>query len=357
MRSRSEEFMRIKAIDFFCGGGGLTRGLLDAGLEVLAGLDSDATLRETYEKNNLPSRFVCKDIADVDVHELRLELGISAEDIVLYAACTPCQPFSSLTQKKGYDERKDLLLAFAELVQQFPPDFILVENVPGLNTAYGKEVYARFMEVLQNCDFADVHGRMFDAQDFGVPQARKRFIVMASRSGPIKPPRRSSKRRTVRDVIEHYPPIHDGESSPKYHNHLARPLKPHLKRIVLAVPRNGGSRSDVKDRSILLKCHRKNPDAHKDVFGRMAWDRPAPTLTCRCTDVYCGRFAHPEQNRGISLREAAALQTFPDSYEFHGGSILHIARQIGNAVPVKLAERLGRVIIRSSTRSEEGRHG
>lgn len=362
-RTRAEEDrwkMRpctIKAIDFFCGAGGLTRGMLDAGIEVLAGIDNDPTLRETYAKNNAPSIFLCEDIRRVNIHELRNELGITPEDSVLYAACTPCQPFSTLTRKKGGDDRKNLLLAFAELVRECPPDFILVENVPGLKTAYGKEVYTRFIGVLHRCQFRDVYGRMIDAQDFGVPQVRKRFILLASRHGPIRPPRRARKKRTVRDALKQYPPIRDGESSAQFDNHQARPLKPHLRRIVEAVPRDGGSRSDVKDKSILLKCHRENPGAHKDVFGRMAWDKAAPTLTCRCTDVYCGRFVHPEQDRGISLREAAALQTFPDSYEFHGGSILHVARQIGNAVPVKLAERLGRAIISSSKRIQEGRRG
>jgi len=117
--------------------------------------------------------------------------------------------------------------------------------------------------------------------------------------------------------------------------------------IVQAVPKDGGNRRDVADFSILLRCHQKNPNVHKDVFGRMAWDAPSPTLTCRCIDVYCGRFTHPEQDRGISLREAAALQTFNDDYEFIGTSLLGVARQIGNAVPVKLSEQLGKSVIDS----------
>ena len=151
----------------------------------------------------------------------------------------------------------------------------------------------------------------------------------------------------MRDCIEKYPVIADGEASRAYPNHAARKLQPHHKPIVAAIPKDGGSRRDVTVTSILLKCHQKKPNAHKDVFGRMAWDKPSPTLTCRCTDVYCGRSIRPEQDRGISLPEAAALQTFGDDYEFFGTSFLGISRQIGNAVPVKLAEQLGKLIMDS----------
>ncbi|MEO6890752.1 MAG: DNA cytosine methyltransferase, partial [Ktedonobacteraceae bacterium] len=183
------------------------------------------------------------------------------------------------------------------------------------------------------------------AKDFGVPQVRKRFILLASRHHAISLPQPDSGRSsTVREHLKKYPPLEDGMASADFPNHVTRKLQPHLKRIVQAVPKDGGSRRDVVDTSILLKCHQKRPDVHKDVFGRMAWDKPAPTLTCRCTDVYCGRFTHPEQDRGISLREAAALQTFDDKYEFFG-EFFHIQRQIGNAVPVKLAERLGESVL------------
>jgi len=334
----------IKAIDFFCGAGGLTRGLLDAQIEVLAGVDNDAKLRSTYEKNNSPSRFIPEDINKIDIDKLRRDLNITNRDQVLYAACTPCQPFSTLNQRKGIDPRKVLLLAFAELVRQVPSDFILVENVPGLNTAYGRDIYERFIEVIGEVGFEKVCAEFMDAKNYGVPQVRKRFILLAARRGEVVPPTSEPKEATVHDYIYKYPHIADGESSKEFHNHVARRLQPHHKRIVQAVPKDGGSRRDVADKSILLKCHQENPDAHKDVFGRMAWKEAAPTLTCRCAEVYCGRFTHPEQDRGISLREAAALQTFPDDYEFDG-SDFHIMKQIGNAVPVKFAERLGDAVI------------
>ena len=337
----------MKAIDFFCGAGGLTRGLLDAGVEVLAGVDNDPTLAATYENNNRPSRFLPLDIREVDIDSMRDQLGIGTGDRVLYSACTPCQPFSSLTRMGREDRRKILLLDFAELVDRSPPDFILVENVPGLNNAYGRDVYAAFHETLERRGFTHLFEAMLDAKDYGVPQIRKRFIMIASRLGPVQAPKTSPEPMTVREAIEKYPPIEAGEASGMYHNHVARALPSHLRAIVSAVPHDGGSRCEVADQSILLECHRKRPKAHKDVFGRMAWGMPSPTLTRRCTDVYCGRFVHPAQDRGLSLREAAAIQTFPDSYEFFGTSINNIGGQIGNAVPVELAKRLGLAILAS----------
>jgi DNA (cytosine-5)-methyltransferase 1 len=337
----------IKAIDFFCGAGGLTRGMLDAGISVLAGVDNNSDLRRTYDSNNRPSKLICADIHLVNIDDLRKELGIRKRDCVLYAACTPCQPFSTLNQMQGHDDRKELLLVFAELLRKAPPDYLIVENVPGLNTAYGRDVYERFAKTLEEVGLIHVFKGMLDAKDYGVPQVRKRFILMASRLGPIGPPRRTKKIPNVRDALSRFPAPDGNQETETYHNHVARSLNEQHRRIIAAVPKDGGSRSDIEDESILLPCHQARPKVHKDVFGRMAWEKPAPTLTCRCTDVYCGRFAHPEADRGISLREAAAIQTFPDEYEFYGSSIFNIARQIGNAVPVELAKRLARSVVRS----------
>ena len=336
----------IKAIDFFSGAGGLTRGLLDAGIDVVAGVDNDKRLQNTYERNNEPSRFIEQNIADVDIDALRSEVGIRPTDATLYAACTPCQPFSTLNRSGGDDDQKALLLKFAAIVAQSPPDFVIVENVPGLNNAIGRDIYRQFEEVLAANRF-NTDARLLDAKHFGVPQTRKRFILIGSRHGAARlpAPTTADQPPTVRDHIGKYPRIGDGEESPVHPNHVARPLQPHHKRIVEAVPLDGGSRRDIADTSILLKCHQEKPNAHKDVFGRMAWDEPSPTLTCRCTDVYCGRFIHPDEHRGISLREAAALQTFADDYEFFGGSFLEKSRQIGNAVPVRLAKELGKAVI------------
>ena len=332
----------IKAIDFFCGAGGLTRGLLDAGIAVVAGIDNDHRMRQTYDRNNSPSRFIASDIKDVDIKVLRTGLNILPEETVLYAACTPCQPFSTLNTRSAIDDRKQLLLDFASIVELEPPDYIIVENVPGLKSVVGREIYQEFRRRLESLEFR-IDADLLDAKDFGVPQTRRRFILVASRHEHLRLPEPTTPTRfnTVGSAIRKMPAICDGESSDSVKNHIARKLLPHHRRIVQAVPINGGSRRDVLDTSILLPCHQKHPNAHRDVFGRMSWDLPAPTLTGRCTDVYCGRFVHPEQDRGISVREAASLQTFGGEYEFFGDSILEQARQVGNAVPVALARLLG----------------
>ena len=265
----------------------------------------------------------------------------------------------SIGGREKNEKKKGLLLTFAKIVEKYPPDFILVENVPGLNNDCGKEIYDQFLEVLTKCGFSEPAADLLDAKHFGVPQTRKRFILLASKQGSISlpiPQTDPAQFVTVKECIKKYPKIVDGKESKDYPNHIARKLQPHHKRIVEAVPKNGGSRRDVTDTSILLKCHQENPNAHRDVFGRMAWDKPAPTLTSRCVDVYSGRFTHPKQHRGISLREAAALQTFKDNYKFFGTSISGIARQIGNAVPVKLAEHLGESIIRAFQQGREANY-
>lgn len=343
----------IKAIDFFCGAGGLTRGLLDSGIDVRAGVDIDESLKLTYESNNSPSKFIQKSINDIDIIKTREELNITEDDIVLYAACTPCQPFSTLNRMKGEDKRKILLIAFAEIIKKSPPDFIIVENVPGLSNAYGREIYDEFIKILKNMGFNHVFQEKLDAADYGVPQIRKRFILIASRHGTIVPPESTANRSSIADFIKKYPPIADGELHENISNHESRAMQPHHRKIVKAIPKNGGSRKDIEDTSILLKCHQEKPDVHKDVFGRMSWDKPAPTLTARCADVYCGRFVHPEQDRGISLREAAALQTFRDDYVFHG-KFHGIQRQIGNAVPVELARRIGKSVIATARKGLAG---
>jgi DNA (cytosine-5)-methyltransferase 1 len=355
---------KVKALDFFCGAGGLTRGLLDAGIEVLAGIDNDERLRRTYEHNNAPSRFLAEDVRKFDIQKTRRELEISDDDLVLYAACTPCQPFSTLNQRRGKDDRKELLIAFGELVEAAPPDFIIVENVPGLHNAYGREIYTEFLAQLTRTGIIDRDAAKLDAAEYEVPQVRKRFIMVASRRGSIKLPVKSeSRQRTVRDAIGNLPPpqigIEGAQSSraesamatllpyPDLPNHVTRKLLDKHLKIVQKVPRDGGSRQDITDYSVLLECHKKNPTLHKDVFGRMRWDAPAPTMTCRCTDTYCGRFVHPEEDRGLSLREAAAIQSFPPWYEFFG-TFLHASAQIGNAVPVLLAKQLGRQVVEAA---------
>ena len=188
---------------------------MNAGISVLAGVDNDERLQQTYTHNNKPSRFIASDINDIEIEALREELGIQPQDLILYAACTPCQPFSTLNRQKGKDKRKILLLDFAKIIKKCPPDFILVENVPGLHKAHGKEIYKEFLSTLKRCGFSAA-ADLLDAKHFGVPQTRKRFILVASRHGAIslhKPQTDPSRMSTVRACIEKYPAIADGEAS------------------------------------------------------------------------------------------------------------------------------------------------
>lgn len=165
----------IVAIDFFCGAGGLTHGLIKAGIKVLAGVDNEESLRKTYQNNNKSSKFICRDARKINIHALRRLLKITADHKVLYTACTPCQPFSTLNQRQGEDDRKDLLLAFSDIVEQAPPDVILIENVPGLNTKYGRDIYEKFLKKIKNAGFCEenIFSDFLDAHDYYVPQIKK----------------------------------------------------------------------------------------------------------------------------------------------------------------------------------------
>ena len=229
----------ILAIDFFCGAGGLTHGLIKSGIKVLAGVDNEESLRQTYENGNKGSKFVCRDARKINIHALRRFLKITNEDNVLYTACTPCQPFSTLNQHQGEDDRKDLLLVFGKIVEQSPPDAILIENVPGLNTKYGRDIYEKFLAAIKRAGFSEenIYSDFLDANDFNVPQTRKRLILMASRHKPIKPPRKTLKKPVVETYLKKFPEIEHGKISDEYFNHEARKLQPHLLKIVQAVPK------------------------------------------------------------------------------------------------------------------------
>jgi len=232
------------------------------------------------------------------------------------------------------------------LVNEILPDYVLIENVRGFiksTNPYRKEL----LSVLKKNGYHYSEG-IVKAEEYGVPQSRHRYVLIASKFQEISLPNAlyGPKGRfpynTVRDAIESYPPLRSGQDFVKIPNHRSRKLSPlNLERIRI-ISKNGGSRNLLPKR-LQLKCH-STYEGHSDVYGRMNWDKPSPTLTCKCNSLSNGRFGHPEQNRGISLREAAKLQTFPDNYIFYGGSTV-IAKHIGNAVPVLLAEKIGRVFV------------
>lgn len=331
----------MKAIDFFCGAGGLTYGLLASGINVIAGIDIDNSYKETYTRNNYGVKFINNDIRQVNTDNLRKilpEIHINDSDL-LFAGCAPCQAFSK--QRKSIKKRDDenILLYFGNLVSYFLPGQVLIENVRGIEKSH---IFKDFLELLEKNNY-HFYYEVINAADFGIPQSRKRLILLAMRGVCVNFPEKKygkdkEKYRTVRETISNLPRINAGEKIEEIPNHQTSSLTSINLNRIRNTPMDGGSWSSWPE-YLKLSCH-KNLTGYTDVYGRMAWDKPAPTLTCKCHSISNGRFGHPDQDRAISLREAANLQTFPENYIFFGG-IVNVARQIGNAVPVKLAEIFG----------------
>ncbi len=335
--------MSLYAIDFFCGAGGLTRGLLDAGINVIAGLDNSILCKETYEANNSPSRFIQCDIRDFPNDLLSNLLDDVRNDDLLFAACAPCQPFARLN-KTGRNEDAKLLSSFAYYIEQFMPNYVFIENVDGLKKVKGNSTYKRFLSKLNRLGYTFIE-LVVNAKDYGVPQSRRRLIILASRGKePIPPIKTHGKGLipyvTVKDVISAYPKINAGDENGTIPNHKALRLEALNLRRIKATPHDGGGWRDWP-KEIWLNCHKKDQTGHTDVYGRMNWDQPSPTLTCKCCSISNGRYGHPEQDRAISFREAAKLQSFPDHYIFYASSNKELGKQIGNAVPVQLAKAIG----------------
>lgn len=337
----------IYCIDFFCGAGGLTRGLLNAGINVIAGIDVDRRCKETYERNNRPAVFYDADISQLKYSFIEKLIEGTAKKDLLFAGCAPCQSFSQ--QRKSSTRRRDatLLIAFGRLVNKFQPGQVLIENVPGLIKVKGFSAYRRFLKILKINRYESDDG-IINAKHYGVPQTRRRYVLFAMKGKkPTLPKRLCGSNlkpyETVRSAIYSYPKISAGEKHAEFFNHVAASVSELNLLRLQHTPHNGGERRAWPDQ-LILDCHKGEYKGHTDVYGRMFWDRPAPTLTAKCNSISNGRYGHPCQNRAISLREAAGLQTFSDDYVFYGPN-LHIAKQIGNAVPVRLAKNLGCAVI------------
>jgi DNA (cytosine-5)-methyltransferase 1 len=329
---------RIHCVDLFCGLGGLTHGLLRGGIRVVAGVDVDPDCRFAYETNN-GAQFVQRSVRDLTGPELIDLFGESERRLL--AGCAPCQPFSTYSQKtrKNRDDPKwDLAVDFGRLVSETVPDLVTMENVPQLQD---HPVFTEFLESLTG--YSVWHGIVECAQ-YCVPQTRKRLVLLASRLGPINligPSDPEMTEVTVRSAIGHLPPIAAGEADQADRLHTSSRLSElNLRRIRASLP--GGTWRDW-DQSLLAACHKKvSGETYPSVYGRMQWDAPAPTITTQCFGYGNGRFGHPEQDRAISLREAAILQTFPEHYQFLAAGerprFSKFGRLIGNAVPVRLGE-------------------
>lgn len=352
MHSENSESNKVVALDLFCGAGGLTRGLLDAGIEVRLGVDYDDNFRKTYDFNNKPAIFRKEDVRMLSGVDLERDLSLQPNESFFLAACAPCQPFSKHNKNHRYDRKKSLLLQVARIMSEFQkkPDFLFFENVPGLTKIDGGRVFKEFCKVLDKLDY-NYNWDIVDAKDHGVPQGRKRFVMIGIKrelyKQPLYLPRETHGRgllpyKTVGNTIKHLPRLKAGQQHKVIINHECASLsKLNLKRLA-ATPKNGGLR-DSWPEELVLRCH-KGHSGHNDVYGRMRWNAPSPTLTCKCISISNGRFGHPTQLRGISLREAALIQTFPENYQFFG-MFQVMARQIGNAVPVELAKVFGKYLI------------
>lgn len=336
----------MNAVDFFCGGGGMTRGLLNAGIEVQCGLDLNPACQQTYEHNNgIP--YLCRNIVEITPDELIGAYPVLEEnDELLLVGCAPCQPFSNQRHTAHEHVAINLLDEFGRFVEAMNPACVLIENVPGIQRR-GRDVFERFLALLHEMQY-NVFYEVVNSKDYGVPQKRKRLILIASQNFvPAALPHTHGEGLlpyiTVRDAIERYPAIAAGESDNAFYNHYSSALSELNLRRIAVTPHDGGSRCDWPE-ELFLNCHNNGYKGHTDVYGRMRWDEVSPTLTSRCYSLSNGRFGHPEQDRAISLREAAAIQSFDDNYQFFG-SVQEIGRQIGNAVPVLLAQQIGEYIL------------
>ena len=340
----------ISAVDLFSGAGGLTYGLRKAGIRVDAGIDLDPEAEFAFCVNNPDSKYYCWDLGRKNYQSV--EKLFQPGKIRLLAGCAPCQPFSKYTNGKEKHKGWDLLKNFGRLVERIRPEVVTMENVPEL-ARRGSEVFEGFVKGLKKAGY-EVDWKVVDARDYGVPQSRQRLVLLASRLGEISIPngryQSPSRWKTVRNTIGRLPPLESGEVDAKDRFHVAAKLSEMNMKRVRATPHDGGSRRDWPDELVLPCQKRKSGKGYVSVYGRMWWDRPSSTITTLCMGIGNGRFGHPEQDRAISLREAALIQSFPKSYDFWPADKAinrsAVGRMIGNAVPPKLAEALGREIVK-----------
>lgn len=385
---------RFDAIDIFSGCGGVSCGLTSAGFKVKAAVEIDDAAADTYlgyaplARVNVLRGAENGDICRLTGQDILKAAATKKEDIYLFAGCPPCQNFSRQNpnnKKKSLAERKKLLYEFLRIIEELEPPFILMENVPGIKTADNKIILDEFLSRLRK-KYVVVDG-ILNSADYGVPQIRKRYVLHAVRNDIHKelteiefefglPKATHSGKeddgllpwRTVREAIGDLPAIAAGETYPddgRIHNHKCENLSPTNIRRIQIIRNNGGSRTGLPD-ELVLECHKKKNkngvvfSGHKDVYGIMDADKPSPTMTGGCLRYSKGRYGHYEQDRAISVREAARLQTFPDDFIF-GDSLTAAALQIGNAVPIDLVKASGMELRRAmyvikAKRSKE-KHG
>lgn len=344
------------AVDLFCGIGGLSRGLVDGGLKVVAGYDLDGSCEYAYEALNEGAKFYEKDIAHVTPEMVLRHYPKGVPRILV--GCAPCQPFSSFTQKKvaggetnGRENDWTVLEKFGDLIVETGVEIASMENVTRLANRTKYKVFDNFVTKLENAGYTVTWSKVY-GPDYGIPQTRRRLVLFASKYGEVEliPPthKRTDPEVTVRHVLGEMPALSNGGADPDDPLHTARRLnKKNLERIQVSKP--GGTWKDW-DKSLRVPCHKDEMTTYGSVYGRMTWDDPAPTITTQFFNYGTGRFGHPDQDRPISLREGAVLQTFPPDAPLYDPekkvAFTRLGRHIGNAVPV----RLGKVIAESIKR-------
>lgn len=349
--------MKYTCIDSFCGAGGLGLGLKRAGFDILLSFDIDQLCIDTISKNQtyFTHPAVAADIADMLNGELLKRCNLKRGELFLLAGGPPCQGFSVQRRGSDTDSRNELVLKYGMLINELYPKYFVMENVSGLAGKRGKTILQQLVEDLEGIGY-HVHVELLDAQDFGVPQRRKRYFIIGERvdiGNNYQYPVPTNERRTVRDVIGSLPePPFDGTDHPEYPLHRRDRLSERNLQRIRAI-KEGQGRDDLPD-NLLADCHKIDSSVigFRSVYGRMAWDDVAPTITARFDSFTRGQFGHPTQDRSISLREGALLQTFPTDFKFTGNKV-DIARQIGNAVPPIMAEQIGRSIIASYIKAGE----
>ncbi|HLW07575.1 MAG TPA: DNA cytosine methyltransferase [Marinilabiliaceae bacterium] len=337
---------KVAGVDLFCGVGGLTHGLIKSGMTVRAGIDIDESCKYAYEVNN-NARFIGADISKITGEQIKEYWP--DDEVKVLVGCAPCQPFSTHTNKIKNKEESDkwnLLNEFIRLVIESNPDIISMENVPNLSN---KQVFKNFVEQLEELGYTVKYQNVY-CPNYGIPQKRRRLVLLASRFGEINlipPTHHRDNYKTVRDAIAHLQPVQCGETVDGDPLHFTSKLSDlNLKRIKASVP--NGTWEDW-DKGLWLECHKKESGkTYKSVYGRMSWEEPSPTITTQFYNYGTGRFGHPEQNRALTIREASILQSFPSKYKFvdknQKVNLRRIATHIGNAVPVDLGYIIGKSI-------------
>jgi DNA (cytosine-5)-methyltransferase 1 len=338
----------ISVIDLFCGIGGLTHGLKQSGIHVNAGIDFDKSCKYAYETNN-NAKFIGEDIAKVTGDDLKKLWGNNTVKVLV--GCAPCQPFSTHSNKikdKETGDKWNLLNEYLRLVKETKPLVLSMENVTNLAN---KDIFANFVNGLKKTGYFISYKKVF-CPDYGIPQKRRRLVLLASRLGEIEllPSTHEKKHYlTVKEAIGNLPAISSGEKDKNDFLHFTSKMSElNIRRIKSSIP--NGTWEDWSD-DLKLQCHKKQTGkTYRAVYGRMSWDEPSPTITTQFYNYGTGRFGHPEQNRALTVREASILQTFPKDYKFvENGDSIYMTRlgtHIGNAVPVKLGYIIGKSILK-----------